>query len=72
MVVGTREKRQYRDCYGNRAMVDIDSRGIVLVFNPYTGNTVVHYFKTVWGATQAMRELSGTTWTEVSRECLSR
>ena len=72
------EKRQYRDCYGNRALLDIDGNGIVLIVNPQyrrsrhgkPQRTLVHRFETVHAALQAMRTLSGTTWTEVGRECL--
>lgn len=74
------ERMRYRDCYGNTALLDIDDRGIVLIINPSyrrsahgrPQKTAVHYFDTVWAAHRAMRELSGTTWTEVSRECLYR
>ena len=75
------EKLRYRDCYGNSALLDIAPDGsTVLIVNPTyrksshgrPQQTLVHYFKTEWAARQAMRDLSGTTWTEVSRECQYR
>lgn len=60
----TRSKRHYRDCYGNRALLDIGPRGIVLVAH-LGGRCDVQHYKTVSGALSGMRTLTGSTWTEV-------
>ena len=52
MSTAPHNKRYYRDCYGNRAVLDD------------TG-CVNETFSTPWDARREMRAYSGNTWTEV-------
>ena len=64
-----RTKRYYRDCYGNRAVLDDTGCGIVLIINPgYKSERppIDEIFNTPWDARREMRAYSGNTWTEVT------
>jgi len=59
------ERRKYRDCYGNTAEIVSSRDGVVLT--AHLGDRVaVHHLTTVWGAFNALRQISGGGyWTEV-------
>ena len=68
MSTAPHNKRYYRDCYGNRAVLDDTGCGIVLIINPgYRSESgrVNETFSTPWDARREMRAYSGNTWTEV-------